>query len=504
MKPAETEREIVVALVGNPNVGKSTLFNALTGLHQHTGNWPGKTVEVAQGTYRYKGRSYVLVDLPGTYSLLSQSEEERIAAEFLLSKKADCTLILGDATCLARNLTLALQVMQMTDHCVLCVNLLDEARRRHIDVDLRMLSNRLGVPVVGTSASRGAGLDHVKEAIRNMAEGFSVSHPLRVLEEGEAIYTGTANQEVWVRKEPDLNAEKVRVLDAGDPVTIHELLVVKTKEDGENTDSGNEGSSSTTVTTTTYWARVNDGYIYNPGDRLDLDTLDEKTYTVTENDTLNVRDNPGTEGTSVLFKLNKGDQVTVTKLKVVLGNVWGFVECNQGTGWISLRYTTPGAVTIPENKPTEPTKPTTPPIGDNGNTGDGGFVNNSGGYRYTGKVINTNELNVRATASTNSSKTTTLKSGASLVIYETTISEGMAWGRCDAGWVYLYYVDLTPCVEGAVDARVVYQDNTIIYKDVNRQETAGTYARMSVVDIYEIVGEMARTDKGWVSTKDLL
>ena len=188
MKPAETEREIVVALVGNPNVGKSTLFNALTGLHQHTGNWPGKTVEVAQGTYRYKGRSYVLVDLPGTYSLLSQSEEERIAAEFLLSKKADCTLILGDATCLARNLTLALQVMQMTEHCVLCVNLLDEARRRHIDVDLRMLSNRLGVPVVGTSASRGAGLDHVKEAIRNMAEGFSVSHPLRVLEEGEAAY----------------------------------------------------------------------------------------------------------------------------------------------------------------------------------------------------------------------------------------------------------------------------------------------------------------------------
>ena len=319
-----------------------------------------------------------------------------------------------------------------------------------------------------------------------------------------AIYTGKANQEVWIRKEPDLNAEKVRVLAAGDPVTIHELLVVKTKEDGENTDSGNEGSSSTTVTTTTYWARVNDGYIYNPGDRLTLDTLDEKTYTVTENDTLNVRDNPGTEGTSVLFKLNKGDQVTVTKLKVVLGNVWGFVECNQGTGWISLRYTTPGAVTIPENKPTEPTKPTTPPIGDNGNTGDGGFVNNSGGYRYTGKVINTNELNVRATASTNSSKTTTLKSGASLVIYETTTAENMAWGRCDAGWVYLYYVDLTPCVNGAVDARVVYQDNTIAYKDVNRSESTGTYARMSVVDIYEIVGKMAKTDLGWVSTDDLL
>ena len=315
-----------------------------------------------------------------------------------------------------------------------------------------------------------------------------------------AIYTGVTKQEVNIRKEPDLNAEIVRTVPAESPVTIHEIVTVTEKSDPTSSDN----SSSSVTTVTKYWARVNDGYIYNPGDHLNLDTLDEKTYTVTENDTLNVRDKAGTDGTSVLFKLNKGDQVTVTKLQIVLGNVWGFVECNQGTGWISLRYTTPGAVTIPQEKPTTPTNPTTPPIGDTGNTGGGGFVNNSGGYRYTGKVINTNELNVRSTASTNSSKTTTLKSGASLVIYETTTAENMAWGRCDAGWVYLYYVDLTPCVEGAVDARVVYQDNTIIYKDMNRTETVGTYARMSVVDIYEIVGEMARTDKGWVSTKDLL
>ena len=315
-----------------------------------------------------------------------------------------------------------------------------------------------------------------------------------------AIYTGVTKQEVNIRKEANLNADIVRTVPADSPVTIHEIVTVKEK--GDPTSSDNSSSSETIVTR--YWARVNDGYIYNPGDHLRLDTLDEKTYTVTETDTLNVRSVAGVTTDKPVFKLAKGDQVTVTQLQIVLGNVWGFVECNQGTGWISLRYTTPGAVTIPENKPTEPTNPTTPPIGDNGNTGDGGFVNNSGGYRYTGKVINTNELNVRATASTSSSKTTTLKSGASLVIYETTTAENMAWGRCDAGWVYLYYVDLTPCVEGAVDARVVYQDNTIIYKDVNRQETAGTYARMSVVDIYEIVGEMARTDKGWVSTKDLL
>lgn len=315
-----------------------------------------------------------------------------------------------------------------------------------------------------------------------------------------AIYTGVTKQEVNIRKEPDLNAEIVRTVPAESPVTIHEIVTVTEKSDPTSSDN----SSSSVTTVTKYWARVNDGYIYNPGDHLNLDTLDEKTYTVTENDTLNVRDKAGTDGTSVLFKLNKGDQVTVTKLQIVLGNVWGYIESSKGEGWISLRYTTPGAVTIPQEKPTTPTNPTTPPIGDTGNTGGGGFVNNSGGYRYTGKVINTNELNVRATASTSSSKTTTLKSGASLVIYETTTAENMAWGRCDAGWVYLYYVDLTPCVEGAVDARVVYQDNTIIYKDVNRQETAGTYARMSVVDIYEIVGEMARTDKGWVSTKDLL
>ena len=141
-------------------------------------------------------------------------------------------------------------------------------------------------------------------------------------------------------------------------------------------------------------------------------------------------------------------------------------------------------------------------MGSTGNTGTG--MTNSSGYRYTGKVINANEVNVRATASTSAKKTTTLKNGASLVIYETTISENMAWGRCDAGWVYLYYVDLTPCVNGAVDARVVFNDNTIIYSDVNGSSVVGTYAKMSVVDIYEIVGKMARTDQGWINTDNLL
>ena len=145
-----------------------------------------------------------------------------------------------------------------------------------------------------------------------------------------------------------------------------------------------------------------------------------------------------------------------------------------------------------------------PTIGSTGNTGTGGFVTNTSGYKYKGKVIRANEVNVRAQASTASTITTQLKNGAGLVIYETTISENMAWGRCDAGWIYLYYVDLEPCVAGAVDARVVYNDNTIAYSNVNCTTATGTYQRMSVVDIYEVVGKMAKTDLGWINTDNLL
>ena len=149
----------IIALVGNPNVGKSTLFNALTHLRQHTGNWPGKTVEVARGRYLYHGTTYTLVDLPGTYSLHPGSAEEEVTRDYLLSQEAQVTLVVVDATCLERNLALVLQVMAATWPVVVCVNLLDEAAKKHIQVDLDKLQNLLGCPVVGAAARSGQGLD---------------------------------------------------------------------------------------------------------------------------------------------------------------------------------------------------------------------------------------------------------------------------------------------------------------------------------------------------------
>ncbi len=323
-----------------------------------------------------------------------------------------------------------------------------------------------------------------------------------------AIYTGHSKDGVKVYKEASTKSDVVRTLAEDDPVTVHEFLTsTETTKSDATSGSGSNGSdeeSVTTTKTTYYWARVNDGYVVNPEKNLTLDALDEKTYTLTDKDSLNAfTDTTGSQKVPEL-KLKKGDQVKVTSLEIVKGNVWGRIEKDGYTGWISLANMTPGAVTITPETTAPTTAPSTPVIGSTGNTGTGGFVTNTGGYKYTGKVINTNELNVRSTASTASTITTTLKGGASLVIYETTTSENMAWGRCDAGWVYLYYVDLTPCINGAVDARVVYQDNTLIYSDSNGSTTVGTYARMSVIDIYEIVGKMARTDLGWVNTDNLL
>jgi ferrous iron transport protein B len=150
--------DYVVALAGNPNTGKSTVFNALTGLRQHTGNWPGKTVTRAEGGFEYADQRFKLVDLPGTYSLLSTSLDEEIARDFILFGQPDVTVVVVDATRLERNLNLVIQVLEITDRAVICLNLMDEAHRHGLEVDERRLSRDLGVPVVPTSARYGQGL----------------------------------------------------------------------------------------------------------------------------------------------------------------------------------------------------------------------------------------------------------------------------------------------------------------------------------------------------------
>ncbi len=175
-------RPLTVLLAGNPNVGKSTVFNTLTGMHQHTGNWTGKTVALARGSYAYKGRDYELTDLPGTYSLDARSQEERVARDALLQGDFDCLVVVCDATCLERNLILAYQILRHIRKVVVMVNLMDEAERRGITVDCEALERCLGVPVVPGSAGRGEGMEQLREQIRMVAEDYCRPRPVSVPE----------------------------------------------------------------------------------------------------------------------------------------------------------------------------------------------------------------------------------------------------------------------------------------------------------------------------------
>jgi len=176
----EKGHDYLVALAGNPNTGKSTVFNQLTGLKQHVGNWPGKTVARAEGTLEYQGNRYKLIDLPGTYSLLSNAVDEEIARNFILFGHPEVVILVVDSTCLERNLNLVLQVLEISDRVVVCLNLMDEAKEKGIEIDVNQLSHDLGVPVIPTIANKGEGLKELVESVAKVASGRTHTTPHHV------------------------------------------------------------------------------------------------------------------------------------------------------------------------------------------------------------------------------------------------------------------------------------------------------------------------------------
>jgi len=217
----ETPQDQIVALAGNPNVGKSTVFNSLTGLNQHTGNWPGKTVTNAQGRYRYKDKNFIMVDIPGTYSLTANSTEEEIARDFICFGGPDAVVVVADATCLERNLNLVLQIMEITDKVVLCVNLMDEAKKKKIRIDLNLLASHLGIPVVGTSARSNKGLDRLMDAVDSLTGKATKLKPLRLTYSDEiekAVSMVESALEDAIKERVNSRWVALKLLDGDDPL----------------------------------------------------------------------------------------------------------------------------------------------------------------------------------------------------------------------------------------------------------------------------------------------
>ncbi|HOJ18500.1 MAG TPA: FeoB small GTPase domain-containing protein [Ignavibacteriaceae bacterium] len=196
-----TDFDYVVALAGNPNTGKSTVFNNLTGLRQHTGNWPGKTVARAEGAFAYNEKKFKIVDLPGTYSLLSTSTDEEIARDFILFGQPDVTVVVIDATRIERNLNMVLQVLEITDKAVLCLNLVDEAKRHNITIDDRALSRELGIPVVPSAARQRVGMPELLNFIFQVAAGEYICKPRRISSDSKSFNTAVDKLVSEIEKE---------------------------------------------------------------------------------------------------------------------------------------------------------------------------------------------------------------------------------------------------------------------------------------------------------------
>jgi len=234
----------VVALAGNPNTGKSTVFNNLTGLKQHTGNWPGKTVSRAEGGFEYNNSKFKLVDLPGTYSLLSTSTDEEVARDFILFGQPDVTVIVVDATRLERNLNLVLQILEITDRAVLCLNLLDEARRNKIEVDDRQLSKDLGIPVIRTEARQSVGMNELISSIHDVASGKTVCKPYRLKNKSKGLGDAIEKLTIKIKEEfpslPNATWVALRLLE-GDQSVID---AVKTGELGSLKEVGTSANEN--------------------------------------------------------------------------------------------------------------------------------------------------------------------------------------------------------------------------------------------------------------------